>query len=658
MNAPAAHPLSLDEKVRVLSGPEVRPWELATMTVNFNHRLFAGARLRRRGILGVLFTDGPRGVVQGRSTCFPCAMARGATWDPSLEARVGEALGLEARAHGANLFAGVCVNLLRHPAWGRAQETYGEDPWHLGALGGALVRGVERHVMACVKHLACNSMENARFTVDVIADERTLHEVYLPHFKRCVEAGASSVMSAYNKLNGEHCGEHRWLLTDTLKHRWGFEGFVVSDFLLGVRDGVRAVGAGLDLELPFRWRVRGNVARAVRRGALPEARVDDAVARSLRAQRRHPLDGPRPTLSVVASEAHRALAREVCEGSLVLLKNRRGLLPLGDLRGARVALVGPLALKAVLGDHGSSRVRPPYAVTIAEGLARRLGASLAAAPTREPSAVARASREADVTVVVAGYDHHDEGEYLFLTGGDRSSLRLAPRDEAMILAASRANPRTVVVLVGGSAMALEPWVGEVSAVLLAWYPGMEGGEAVARVLLGEAEPGGRLPCVFPRAEGDLGVFEKRARSVRYDGFHGQWRLDRDRREALFPFGYGLSYTTFDCGAAVVAEDVAGRAYEARVTVVNTGSRAGSTVAQLYCGLPDSPVERPRRMLRDFRKVRLTPGESAEVTLRVARDELRWFDAATGSWRDEAGTLELWVGTSAAARDLQRHAVAL
>jgi beta-glucosidase len=228
----------------------------------------------------------------------------------------------------------------------------------------------------------------------------------------------------------------------------------------------------------------------------------------------------------------------------------------------------------------------------------------------------------------------------------------------MILAAARTNPRTVVVLVGGSAMALEPWASEVSAVLLAWYPGMEGGEAVARVLLGEAEPGGRLPCVFPRAEGDLGVFEKRARSVRYDGFHGQWRLDRDGRDALFPFGHGLSYTTFSYGDGVVTEDATGGAFEARVTVENTGARAGSTVAQLYCGLPDSPVARPQRMLRDFRKVWLSPGERAIVALRVRREDLRWFDAATGSWRDEAGTLELWVGTSAAARDLQRLTAAL
>jgi beta-glucosidase len=363
---------------------------------------------------------------------------------------------------------------------------------------------------------------------------------------------------------------------------------------------------------------------------------------------------------VVASVAHRALALMVAEASMVLLCNPRGVLPLGPLRGARVALVGPLAVRAVLGDHGSSRVRPPYAVSIAQGLGEAMGLqnSLRVVPTREPRAVARAAREADVAVLVAGYDHHDEGEYLFLSGGDRATLRLSPRDEAMILAAAAVNPRTVVVLVGGSAMVLSPWVREAGAVLLAWYPGMEGGHAVARVLLGEADPGGRLPCAFPAHESDLGTFDRHARSVSYDGLHGQWRLDREGIAALFPFGHGLSYAKIELGPAAVTEEVPARRFTVTVPVLNTSARAGSTVVQLYVGPPASPVPRPARMLRDFRKVHLGPGERTTVTLGVDRDALRWYDEALDTWRDARGPLALWIGTSSAERSLERLDVAL
>ncbi len=203
-----------------------------------------GAALDRTGLPGIRFSDGPRGAVVGNATCFPVSMARGATWDPDLEERVGEAIGRELRAVGANLTGAVCVNLLRHPAWGRAQETYGEDPHHVGELGAALTRGLQRHVMACVKHFACNSMENARFTVDIEVDEVALHEVYLPHFRRIIDEGVASVMSAYNSVNGEWCGHNRALLTDILRGEWGFEGFVISDWVFGVRDAASSLTAG------------------------------------------------------------------------------------------------------------------------------------------------------------------------------------------------------------------------------------------------------------------------------------------------------------------------------------------------------------------------------------------------------------------------------
>ena len=217
----------------------------------YNHEPVVAGALDRLGLPGIRFTDGPRGVVMGNSTCFPVTMARGATWDPDLEREIGRAIGLEGRAQGANLFAGVCINLLRHPAWGRSQETYGEDPVHLGAMGAALTRGVREQLMACVKHFALNSMENARFQVDVSVEDDVLHEVYLAHFRAVIDAGADAVMSSYNSVNGQWCGDNAQLLTDILRDEWQFEGFVLSDFLFGLRDPVGSVSAGLDLEMPF-----------------------------------------------------------------------------------------------------------------------------------------------------------------------------------------------------------------------------------------------------------------------------------------------------------------------------------------------------------------------------------------------------------------------
>ncbi|MET0907847.1 MAG: glycoside hydrolase family 3 N-terminal domain-containing protein, partial [Ilumatobacteraceae bacterium] len=237
------------------------------------------ASVSRLGVPGISFADGPRGCVIGDATAFPVSMARGAAFDPDLEERVGEAIGLELRASGATYTGAVCMNLLRHPAWGRAQETYGEDPHHVGVMAAASTRGLQRHVMACMKHFALNSMENARFSVDVTVDERALHEVYLPHFERVAGEGVASVMSAYNSVNGEWCGENAQLLTEILRDEWGWDGFVTSDFVFGLRDAVKSVGAGLDVEMPFRQQRAVALPDAVADGALGVEVVDTACER-------------------------------------------------------------------------------------------------------------------------------------------------------------------------------------------------------------------------------------------------------------------------------------------------------------------------------------------------------------------------------------------
>ncbi len=619
------------------------------------------ATVERLGVPGLQFSDGPRGVVVGSSTCFPVSMARGATFDPDLEDRIGDAIGRELRAAGATFYGGVCVNLLRHPAWGRAQETYGEDPHHVGELGAALVRGVQRHAMACVKHFALNSMENARFTVDVTADDRTLHEVYLHQFRRIVAEGVASVMSAYNSVNGTWCGQNPDLLTQILRREWAFDGFVVSDFIFGLRDAAASVRAGLDVEMPFAQQRAQHLPDALVRENLDEPDVDAAASRIVATLLRFwaVLDRPPPEASVVASAEHRALARDAARRSIVLLRNEGGVLPLDPSALRRVAVIGRLAAVPNLGDGGSSDVHPPEVVTPLAGLR----AALPGADVVHHDADASLAEGSDVAIAVVGFTKEDEGEFIdpsgasdlsslfppadhptlgvgasspapapgpaddaraapagateaMARGGDRSNLRLRPEDEALLRAVASNNPRTVVVVMGGSAVVM-PWCGEVPVVLLTWYPGMEGGHALADVLLGAAAPSGRLPFAIPADEDDLVAFEKDARSVTYDLFHGQWKLDRDGKEAHFPFGFGLSTTSFALGDARL-DTAAG---EVAVTVANVGTRRGAEVVQVYGGYPVSSVPRPRRRLVGFRRIDLDAGHSCQMTVPLRLDAM-------------------------------------
>jgi beta-glucosidase len=633
-------------------------------------RPFVAGAVSRLGIPGIRFSDGGRGVVIGASTAFPVTLARAATWDPSLEERVGLAIGLETRARGANYSASVCVNLLRHPAWGRAQECYGEDPVLTGRMGSALTRGVRVHVMACVKHFALNSMENERFEVDVSVDEHALHEVYLPHFKAVLEAGADSVMSAYNRVRGEYMDVNRALLTDVLRHEWGFSGFVTSDWVFGTHDAVASLQAGMDVEMPLRLLRARALPAALRSGDLARAAVLRSARRILRTIVLHAatreVAGPTPAL--IASPAHRALARRVATESIVLLKNEttgaEPLLPLASTT-RHLAVIGRLAAQANLGDHGSSRVRPPSTVSPLQGLREALpGVRITTNSGRNERAAAAVAAAAETAIVVVGLDQHDEGESVvtggvdvgvlgrafgsgplrrlliglahlasrFVRGGDRSSLDLRPSDVRLIQTVVAANPRTVVVLIGGSAILTEAWRDRVPALLLAWYGGMEGGRALASVLTGSEEPGGRLPFVLPTDAAHLPPFDRAAKSVVYDDKWGQRRLDREGHAPAFPFGYGLGYTTIEHRLLDHRFDDTGG--NADVLVTNTGDREGSTVVQVYAA--DVSIQRPVAQLLGFRKVTLQPG--AETTVRVTLDAgptLR-RDPATRRWSPRAG----------------------
>ena len=651
--------LSLDEKVYLMSGHGFIEQYLADGAQYNISPYHTGGGNERLGLPKLMFTDGPRGVALGNSTCFPVAMARGASWDVALEERIGEAIGREARAQGSNFFGGVCINLLRHPAWGRAQETYGEDPWHLGEMGAALVRGVQRHnVVATVKHFACNSIENARFKVDVVVGERELREVYLPHFKRCIDEGVASVMSAYNKVNGPYCGHNRKLLRTILKEEWGFGGFVHSDFVKGVY-GPDAVAAGLDIENPETTFFGDQLVGAIERGEVSRADMDEAAGRILTTRRTFETrrDPERYDLSVVACSEHRALAREAAEKSAVLLRNENGRLPLSRDGLARLAVVGALAGSVSLGDRGSSLVRPPSAVSILEGLRAYLGdgVQLVHDDGSNPGAAVDAARTSEAAVVVVGYTHEDEGEFIpadmsiegggKAAGGDRDNLSLSAADEALILAVAVANARTVVVVIGGSAITMERWHHSVDAILMLWYAGMEGGHAAARLLFGEVSPSGKLPFTIPTDAADLPFFDKEADRIEYGLYHGYTLFDRDQLEPAHCFGSGLSYARFDYGAVRGAVD--GDTVTLRCEITNTGECAAEEVVQCYVGFERSAIDRPKKLLRGFRKLALEPGQAGEVVFELCADDLAYFDPDGGGWTVEPIVYTAWVAPTSA-----------
>ena len=676
--------LTLNDKVALLSG-SLSFWSGISemMGGGYGAHSWPAGEAPRLGVPGIHFVDGPRGVVMKGATTFPVSMARGATWDPDLEERIGDAIGREVRACGANFFGGVCVNLLRHPAWGRAQETYGEDSFHIGVQAAALARGVQHHAMACVKHYACNSMENARFSVDVQADARALHEVYLPHFKRVVDAGVAAVMTSYNSVNGEWCGQNAVLIRDILKREWGFEGFTLTDFIFGMRDAKTAILAGQDLEMPFRSLYARDLERLVEKGEVPQELVDEAARRILRQEFRFAAKSGDYSKEVLGCEAHRNLAREAAEKSIVLLKNSEALLPLSGKE--RLAVIGRLADTPNTGDGGSSNTQPAYVITPLEGLRESaLAAGITYDDGTNPQRAAAAAAEADVALVVVGYTHHDEGECIspgsgdmrklfpapgsvkeaaiaakmalvfagqtitggtagFSPGGDRKQLTLRLEDEALIQAVAAANPRTIVAVMAGSSVIMENWRDRAAAILMLWYPGMEGGRALANILLGRVNPSGRLPCTFPRRAEDLPFFDRDAKSIRYDLWHGYRKLERDGAIAAFPFGFGLSYTTFEHSSLEAALE--GDTIRATITVRNSGSIAGEDVVQVYVRALDSRVERARRELKAYHRVALEPGTSASVTFEIPVAELAYYDDCRG-WVAEPGRYLLISGRHA------------
>jgi beta-glucosidase-like glycosyl hydrolase len=687
--------LSQKEKLSLLDGDEPFWKGMGGIICDrYNRVPFVMGAVPRLDIPGVRFTDGPRGIVMGASTCFPVSMSRGATWDTELEQRIGHAIGLEGRAQGANYFAGICINLPRHPAWGRIQETYSEDPLLLGEFGLALHKGVHPHLMTCVKHYALNSMEIARFRVDVDVDEAALHEVYLPHFRKLVEGGVSSVMSSYNSVRGEFAGQNHELLTEILRGKWGFDGFVLSDFIFGLRDAALSVKNGLDIEAPFSQQREMHLEKALETGDLEWSHVDAACSRILRKQLEHAVATPHsvPDKSVVFCDDHRGLAREAAAKGMVLLKNEPveglPLLPLDANKIKRVALVGRLANATNTGDRGSSAVFAPNVVTAYQGIRAALPqAEIHLEDTDSAEKAGEVARKVDLVICIVGYNAGDEGEYVvpsfktdpvlldlfpptaseedhkveaLLTapatdsressesiavgdGGDRKSLRLRSKDVEVIDAVSSANPNTVVSVITAGAVIMEEWVDKIPALIMMWYSGSEGGHAFADVLFGKTDASGRLPFSIPRSEEHLPFLDVEASSIKYDRWFGQRLLDRLGEPARFPLGYGLSYTSFKASdLSTVKSSPDKEEVVVRASVSNVGGKAGRYIAQVY-GLTDGN-EFPARVLLGFKPLDLEAGQSAEVQVVCSTRPLqKWQD---GGFVSASGELEIeWAAHS-------------
>jgi beta-glucosidase len=646
--------MTLKEKIYMLSGRGTGVW-LKNMFLHsrgYNYEPFPAGGCRRLGIPPLMFTDGPRGVVMGNSTCLPVAMCRASAFDEELEYRVGKLIADEAIAQGANYFAGICINLVRNPRWGRSQESYGEDPFLLGRMGAALTRSVqEEGMIACPKHFALNSIEDLRFYVDVKADDRTLHEVYLPHFRKCIEAGALSIMGAYNRFDEIYCCENRKLLTDILRRRWGFDGFVISDFVRGVHDAEHSLRAGCDVEMMLTIHYR-KIGGMLKDGRLTIAHIDRSVRNILSVLiRTVPNIKPREK-STVASESHRALAREAAEKGIVLLQNN-GLLP---IRGnPDLTVMGNYADRENVGDNGSSRVYSRNVVTPYAGI-RNMFDRVRLCPGTDAENALAISKDSEAVVICVGSDSLKEGESILNSGyalqekrrnsgGDRASLRLSNEEVRLIQSMKDAGKKVVVVLFAGCAVLVEEWKEYADAILMNYYSGVEGGTALANILCGKVNPSGKLPFTVARDEADyppiIGIGQK-PYQIEYGYYHGYTLFEKKGVQPAYPFGFGLSYTTFSIGEPAVAAE--GATVNVRVEVKNTGAADGAEVVQVYAGSNGAEQDRPAKLLKGYQRVELRAGETKDVSIPISKDDLKFYNPETTQWVLDA-SYTLYVGNS-------------
>jgi beta-glucosidase len=642
--------LTVEEKAAMVTGLTV--WETVPV--------------ERLGIPSIWVSDGPHGLrrvveIGDResipATCFPTASALASAWDVDLIHEMGQALADECIAQKVDVLLGPGNNMKRTPLCGRNFEYFSEDPYLGGEMAASFINGVQsKGVGTSLKHFAANNQETWRMTVSAEIDERSLREIYLAGFERAVKKGKPwTVMCCYNRVNGTYGSEHHQLLTHILKDEWGFEGFVVSDWG-AVHERVTALLAGLDLEMPGPLEARSRrVAGAVQSGELPEAVLDDAVERILRIVYKA-VETPKGGVTL-DMDGHHALARRVAAETMVLLKNEGGLLPLRGVK--KMAVIGTAAKAAHYQGGGSSHVNPTRVDSPFEELQRLAGGAqlvYAQGDMMEDGFdqgkiddAVRVAAGAEVALLVIGLPPFKESE-----GYDRPDMDLSDQQVALIQAVSAVQPRCVVILNNGSPVAMSAWIDGVPAVLEAWLMGQAGGGAMADVLFGKVNPCGRLAETFPLKLSDTPAylnFPGGNGVVRYgEGlFIGYRYYDAKQMKVLFPFGYGLSYTTFEMKNLRLSKMAIKDTDDLAVTVdvTNTGAVAGKTVVQVYVHDRESALVRPEKELKGFAKVALEPGETKTVRVTLEPRAFAYYHPGFGQWVAESGDFDILVGQSSA-----------
>lgn len=672
---------------------------------------FSSPGVARLGIPEFWMTDGPHGIrpevlwdewnqagwTNDSCVAFPALTCLAATWNPEAALLYGQSIGEEARYRNKTVLLGPGVNIYRTPLNGRNFEYMGEDPYLASQMVVPYVKGVQQNgVAACVKHYALNNQEINRHTTNVIVDDQALYEIYLPAFKAAVQKGkAWAIMGSYNLYKNQHNCHNRYLLNDILKGEWGFDGVVVSDWG-GVHNTEEAIYNGMDMEFGS-WtnglsKGMGNAydnyylahpyLKQIKEGKIGTKELDDKVRRILRLAFRTTMNRNRP-YGAMLSEEHIAAARKIGEEGIVLLQNKKNILPIDLNRTKKIAVIGENALKMMTVGGGSSSLKVQYECSPLDGIKRRIGDGIEISYARgyvgdtggqfdgvssgqnlkdDRSArqlieeAVRIAQSADYVIFIGGLNKsgHQDCE-----DTDRKGLELPYKQDKVIGALAKVNKNLIVVNISGNAVAM-PWISEVPAVIQAWYLGTEAGNAIASVLVGDVNPSGKLPFTFPEKLEDVGahqlgdypgrqredgIFDEKYNESIFVGY--RW-TDKQKIRPLFPFGHGLSYTTFAYGKATVNKKVMKIDEQIAITVpiTNTGKRIGSEIVQLYISDLKSSLPRPVKELKGFSKIQLAPGETQEVTFLIDKQALSFFNDSRHEWVAEPGKFEAQIAASA------------
>lgn len=650
--------LTLDEKLSLLTGK------------NF----WVTQPFPRLGVSSMEVADGPYGLRKQvgisdhmgwnksqPAVAYVSGPGMASSWDKDLIREAGRHLGVEAKAAGVDILLGPAINIVRTPLCGRNFEYYSEDPRLAGEMAAAYIKGVQSTgVGTCIKHFAANNQEKDREYIDAVMDERTLREIYLAAFERPIkEAKPWSVMTALNKVNGDYCSENRTLLQDILRDEWGYEGFVMSDWN-GVNDRAKALAAGLDLEMPCSHGVgEERIRQGLADGTVTEKEVDESCCRILCAVLQS--EANRDPDATWNEPAHHDFVRQLAEQCVILLKNEGNILPLSA--GTKIAVLGEFATEPRFQMDGSALVNPTRHDVPLEKIKEKAegqvlyGKGCSRDPAEQAALLAEAGRlaaEADVALVFAGLPAGVEAE-----GKDRKDMKIPAYHDELIRRVLTAQKNTVVVLCNGSPVEM-PWAQDAAAILECFLGGQALGGALANILYGEVNPSGKLPVTFPKA------LENNPSYLNYPGqggrveyqegvFVGYRYYDAKHIDPLFCFGHGLSYTTFEYGDLTLSAEHLGDddTLTARVTVTNTGSRAGAEVVQLYVAAPKGAVLRPEKELRGFEKVFLQPGESKTVEFTLTRRDFAYYDMELGEWYAPEGEYKVLAASSS--RDVRCEA---